>query len=831
MLPSTLHLTHTSDATSARPATSLVLSCPSDGLPVISYWGPAFPSSLLGRHAGTPTPGNADTVEGSTLSSPTKHSLLRAQKAQILGAGVEAPEHPSLLPTQAEAWTGTPLISIQREGREIFPAFRTIRIDPHPLGASTRHLSTSTHPLGACTPQHGTASAPRCESNAPIPPETPGNDSELTGGSAQHDSGADSTPVVAGGCTIHATDDAAHIDLIIDLSVDAHGLVSERATLINRSDDPLSIGRLWLSLPLPAGATELLTHTGHHLRERSPQRQPLTEGFFSKESWMGRPDFNTSLLISAGEPGFNFEHGRTHAVHLAWSGNGTHFAIRTPYTHGLIGAGELLYPGEITLQNGEHYITPELVASWGNGLNEIASRYHARLRAQHPYFVNRPRPVTLNTWEAVYFNHDEQTMMDLARRAAQVGVERFVIDDGWFKGRRNDTRALGDWQVDTEVWPRGLNAIAKLVHSLGMEFGLWFEPEMISLDSDIARAHPEWVLRPEPSRLPLPGRDQYVIDLANPEAWDYLYTEISTLVEALGIDYIKWDHNRFVTEAISPYTGRPAVHGQTHALYALLDALRERFGHLEIESCSSGGGRIDLGILSRTDRVWASDCTDPLERVDIQRHTSLLVPPEMIGAHIAESPSHMTGRSTRLATRASVAFSGHLGIEWNILTMDDEQLAPLRRWIALYTQARREWSARNPLITGENGLPESSQNPAWGARAVHADITDPAVRLDGLVSPDERWSVWCFAARDTSEHYPYGLMRLPKLEADALYRVRPYGGPELYESLRNPSCRSDLEWWNEEGACVPGAVLSEWGIRPPHILPGTAVLIEVEKVS
>ena len=819
MLPSTLHLTHTTDATHARPATSLVLSCPSDGLPIISYWGPAFPSSLLGHDAGTPVHGNADTMEGSAQPSQAKNSLLRAQKAQILGAGVEAPENPSLLPTQAEAWTSTPLVSIQRNGREIFPIFRTISIDPHPLNSST--------------PQRDTTSAPMCESNAPSAPETSGKNSEFTGGSEQHSANTDSTHIVAGGCTIQATDDAAHIDLIIDLSVDAHGLVSERATLINRSDEPLSIGRLWLTLPLPAGATELLTHTGHHLRERSPQRQPFTEGFFSKESWMGRPDFNTSLLLSAGVPGFSFEHGRTHAVHLAWSGNGTHFAIRTPYTHGLIGAGELLSPGEITLHNGEHYVTPELVASWGNGLNEIASRYHARLRAQHPHFTTRPRPVTLNTWEAVYFNHDEHTMMELARRAAQVGVERFVIDDGWFKGRRNDTRALGDWQVDTEVWPRGLDAIAALVHSLGMEFGLWFEPEMISLDSDMARTHPEWVLRPDPSRLPLPGRDQYIIDLTNPQAWDYLYTEISTLVDALGINYIKWDHNRFVTEAISPYTGRPAVHEQTLALYALLDALRERFPRLEIESCSSGGGRVDLGILSRTDRVWASDCTDPLERVDIQRHTSLLVPPEMIGAHIAESPSHMTGRSTRLSTRASVAFSGHLGVEWNILTMDDEQLAPLRRWIALYKQARCKWSTQNPLIKDDStvALPESRQHEARGARAVHADIADPSVRLDGLISPDERWSLWCFAALETSQHYPYSLIRLPELDADALYRVRPYGGPELYESLRNPSCRSDLEWWNDEGAHVPGAVLSDWGLRPPHVLPGTAILIEVEKVN
>lgn len=803
MLPSIVHLTPPPAADAQPRPTSLILSCTADRLPTITYWGKALSRSLTECDAG---------------------QIFAAQDAQILGAGLEIAENPSLLPTQAEGWTGPPLISVQREGHEIFPRFHTTDIACRDGG----------------TDADAFVDAPRCESKGEnarqegvsLPDITFGDGTAFAPSKAVRKESDDDTNTGAS-CIIYASDSEAKLDLAIHLSVDKAGLVSYYAVLTNRGTTALSVNRLWLSLPLPAGLSELWTHTGHHLRERAPQRQPFTEGLFAKESWMGRPDFNATLLMSAGTPGFTWETGDARAVHLAWSGNATHFAIRTPYSQGVIGAGELLHPGEILLRPGEHYSTPELVASWGAGMNEIAARYHARLRAQHPHFTSRPRPVTLNTWEAVYFNHDEHTMMDLARRAAQVGVERFVIDDGWFKGRRNDTRALGDWQVDTEVWPRGLNGIAELVHSLGMEFGLWFEPEMISLDSDIARAHPEWVLRPGSSRLPLPGRDQYVIDLSNPQAWDYLYTEISTLVDALGIDYIKWDHNRFVTEAISSYTGRPAGHGQTLALYALLDALRKRFGHLEIESCSSGGGRVDLGILSRTDRVWASDCTDPLERVDIQRHTSLLVPPEMIGAHIAESPSHMTGRSTRLATRASVAFSGHLGIEWNILTMDDEQLVPLRRWIALYTQARREWSAENLYIKDGTtaALPQGSQNSVWGARAVHADIADPAVRLDGLISPDERWSVWCFAALETSEHYPYGLMRLPNLEADALYRVRPYGGPELYESLRNPSCRSDLAWWNDEGACVPGAVLSEWGIRPPHILPGTAVLIEVEKVS
>ncbi len=263
-------------------------------------------------------------------------------------------------------------------------------------------------------------------------------------------------------------------------------------------------------------------------------------------------------------------------------------------------------------------------------------------------------------------------------------MERFVLDDGWFGSRRDDTRGLGDWQVSAQVWPEGLGPLVDHVKGLGMEFGLWFEPEMVNLDSEVARAHPDWVLGPQ-AGAPAPSRHQHVLDLANPAAFDHVLAAMSGLVTEYGIDYVKWDHNRDLHEAVrvdGETVDRPAVAAQTRATYRLMDALRERHPHLEIESCSSGGARVDLGVLARTDRVWASDCNDALERVAIQRWTGLLVAPERIGTHIGPPRAHTTHRDLDLSLRMLVALGGHAGLEWDVTTCSPAELGALGQWAA-----------------------------------------------------------------------------------------------------------------------------------------------------
>ena len=285
--------------------------------------------------------------------------------------------------------------------------------------------------------------------------------------------------------------------------------------------------------------------------------------------------------------------------------------------------------------------------------------------------------MVLNTWEAVYFDHNLDTLIELADSAADLGVERFVLDDGWFRGRRDDTAGLGDWFVDETLWPDGLTPLIEAVTSRGMEFGLWVEPEMINLDSDVARAHPDWIVGPaaashkDGGRLPLAWRNQHVIDLVNPEAWQYIFDRIDALLRENNISYLKWDQNRDLTE--HGHAGRSSVHEQTLAAYRLFDELRKAHPGVEIESCSSGGARVDLGILERTDRIWGSDCNDALERQTIQRWTGVVVPPELVGGHIGPTTSHTTARTHDLSFRAITALFGHFGMEWDVREVQGER--------------------------------------------------------------------------------------------------------------------------------------------------------------
>ena len=344
-----------------------------------------------------------------------------------------------------------------------------------------------------------------------------------------------------------AVDDAARLGLTLVLELTAQGLVRQRAVLTNDADDVFSLDGLLLTLPVPAVATELLDFTGRWARERSPQRTAFTHGTRLRENRRGRTGYDAAFVLVAGTAGFANRTGEVWGLHTAWSGNHRSLAERSHYHPGLLGGGELLGSGEVRLGRGESYTSPWVYGSWGVGLDALAGRFHAWMRArpQHP---RSPRPVTLNTWEAVYFQHDLGRLTALADAAAAVGAERFVLDDGWFGDRRDDTRALGDWYVSADVWPDGLHPLVEHVTGLGLQFGLWVEPEMVNPDSDLARAHPDWMLR-VPSRLPREARHQQVLDLAVPEAYAYILERLDALLTEYPIGYLKWDHNRDLVDA------------------------------------------------------------------------------------------------------------------------------------------------------------------------------------------------------------------------------------------------------------------------------------------
>ncbi|WP_318842841.1 alpha-galactosidase [Myceligenerans pegani] len=606
----------------------------------------------------------------------------------------------------------------------------------------------------------------------------------------------DDDPRGAASLTIEAADTVSELSLTIELRLEPSGLLRSRARLRNLGA-AYRLDRLELALPVPDRADELLDLTGRWALERVPQRHAFPLGRWERESRGGKPGLDAPTVLLAGEHGFGFRRGEVWGAHLGWSGNQTLAAERTPAGSRLLRGGELLLPDELVLGAGEDFTTPWLFGSWGDGLDELSSRFHRflRSRASHPA---TPRPVLVNTWEAVYFDHDLDRLVTLAERSAALGAERFVVDDGWFLGRRDDTTSLGDWIVDPDVWPTGLEPLADRVRELGMEFGLWFEPEMTNLDSELAREHPEWIF--DAGHGPgLPSRHQHVLDLGHEDAYTLVRDRISLLVKRLGIAYIKWDHNRFLTDAGHSPGGHPGVRRQTQQVYRMMDELRAAHPGLEIESCASGGGRIDLGVIEHTDRVWDSDCNDPHERIDIQRWTTLLLPPELQGTHIGAEESHTTHRTAPLAFRAATVLWGHLGVELELTAIDDATFEAVRNWVRAHQELR-------PLL--------------HAGTVVHAD-TPPETRLDGVVSPDRTAAVYQFAVLHRPAAWPPSRLHLPGLDPARRYRVEELAITDAVPAGQRPP------WLDRGGVTLPGAVLAEHGLEAPSLDVDRSVLLKV----
>jgi alpha-galactosidase len=589
---------------------------------------------------------------------------------------------------------------------------------------------------------------------------------------------------------VHAADPEAGLDLDLTVQLTPQGLVRMRARLTNAAGDAYGLQDLVLALPVPAVAREVLDLAGRWGKERTPQRRGLDVGVHLREGRRGRTGADAATLLHVGTPGFDFAGGEVWAVHTGWSGNHTHYAERLASGEQVVGGGELLLPGEVVLEAGESYETPWVYAAYGVGLDEVARRFHRFLRAR-PNHPGSDRPVTINVWEAVYFNHhDHDKLIELARLAASVGVERYVLDDGWFGARRDDSAGLGDWTVSPAVWPEGLHPLAEAVSGLGMQLGLWFEPEMVNEDSDVARAHPEWIMATG-GRLPVESRRQQVINLGIPACYAHVRDQIFAILAEYPISYIKWDHNRDLVDAGTQPAGRPGVHAQTLAFYALVDEIKAAHPGLEIESCSSGGARVDLGVLERTDRVWVSDCIDPLERQLMHRWTTQLIPPELMGAHIASGASHTTGRHHELRFRAATAIWGHLGVEWDLTQATDTELSELTAWIAFYKEHR--------------GL-------LLGGDLVRIDFPDAALLAGGVVAHDRRTAIYSFASVSRSEVAVLGRVPLPGLDPDLRYRVMP----ALLDQA--PSGVAPPAWWHVRSVGTEDHALAEH-VGPLRLAP------------
>ncbi len=675
--------------------------------------------------------------------SEVLHALAVASVAPLVSNTMDGAVPLSLLPEASGGWAGTPGLLAHRDGRDF----------------STRFVVR--------------------EVTAPDP--------------------TDPEPLVV----VHAADESAAVAVRLEVGLSAAGIVRLRAAVTNTGDGLLEVQGLVLALPVPALAQEVLDLTGRHLRERSPQRHELTLGTHLRENRRGRTGTDATLLHVVGERGFGFGSGQVWGVHVAWSGNYRTLAEALPSGARVLAGGESLLPGEVRLTAGGTHTAPWVYAAHGDGLDALAGRFHDHLRAR-PAHPTSPRPVTLNTWEAVYFDHDLDRLKGLADRAAEIGVERFVLDDGWFRGRRDDHAGLGDWEVDPDVWPEGLHPLVDHVVGLGMEFGLWVEPEMVNPDSDLARAHPDWIMQTG-DRLPPLSRFQHTLDLGRPEVVAHLLERLDAVLSAYPIGYLKWDHNRDLVDPGNA-VGTAGLHAHTRGVYDLMDQLRRRHPGVEIESCSSGGGRVDLEVLERTERVWGSDCVDPLERQLIQRWTGQLLPPEMVGSHIGSPVSHTTGRTHTLDFRAVTAFFDHFGIEWDLGTVDDDDRARLAAWIAAHRRLR-------PLL--------------HHGRVVRGDHPDPGLWVHGVVAHDGAHAVHALVQVATSVQSPPGRVCLPGLAPDATYVVRPLPPGDV---VRGPGLTLP-DWWTEQGVTLPGRLLLEVGVQAPGLHPEAAVLVESRRVD
>lgn len=600
-----------------------------------------------------------------------------------------------------------------------------------------------------------------------------------------------------------AIDQAAGLRLRWELELLRSGLLRCRAALTVEDDasGQYVVDGLALTVPVPTVATELLDLTGRWARERSPQRAPFLVGAHLRDNRRGRTGADAPLILAAGTPGFGFATGEVWAVHTAWSGNHRTYAEKVASGMAVLGGGELLLPGEIRLAAGQTYRSPWLYGGYGCGLDEMAARFHGFLRARVNHPVH-PRPVVINTWEAVGFDHDLARLTELARRGAEVGAERFVLDDGWFSGRRHDRAGLGDWVVDKSVWPDGLGPLIEVVTGLGMDFGLWMEPEMINPDSDLARAHPDWMLATG-GRLPPTSRHQQVLDLGNPDAYEHVLERVDSLLDEYDIAYLKWDHNRDLVDAGHPPGGEAGVHAQTTATYQLIDELKARHPEVEIESCSSGGLRVDLGIIARTDRVWGSDCLDALERQRIHRWTTQVIPPELVGAHVGSSPDLITGRRLELSFRAGTAVFGSFGIEWDLTRLAAEELAELGEWVRFYRENRHLLHA---------------------GRVVRADRQD-SLWLHGVVAPDRSDALFALVSETTAVTTYAGAVRFPWLDPDRTYHLAPQP-PGDRPAMLNPRPPG----WLDGGVTLPGSALAAVGVQAPILRPEQLLLIRARAV-
>ncbi len=474
-----------------------------------------------------------------------------------------------------------------------------------------------------------------------------------------------------------------------------YAAIARSVKFVNRGTLDLHLTHaMSLSLDLPDSDYEFIHFSGAWSRERHMKVRRLEQGVQSVSSARGTSSHNHNPFIMLRRPGSTEDRGEVIGFSLVYSGNFLAQAEVDNWdvTRVLLGINPFGFDWK--LAPGESFQAPEAVAVYScEGMGDMSRTFHSlyRSRLARGQWRDKPRPILINNWEATYFDFTEDKLVKIAETAKNDGVELFVLDDGWFGARSNDFAGLGDWQANTDRLARGITGLAERIDALGMKFGLWFEPEMVNKDSDLYRAHPDWIIS-TPGRRVSHGRNQYVLDFSRPEVVDNIYAQMSKILSEAKVSYIKWDMNRCISEPFS--AALPAdrqgelFHRYILGVYSLYERLITAFPHVLFESCASGGGRFDPGLLYYAPQGWASDDSDAVERLKIQYGTSFCYPVSSIGAHVSAVPNHQVNRVTPIQTRANVAHFGTFGYELDLNKLSDEERALVREQIKFMKEYR-----------------------------------------------------------------------------------------------------------------------------------------------
>ncbi len=500
-------------------------------------------------------------------------------------------------------------------------------------------------------------------------------------------------------CTLQVTlrDKVTGIRLELLYTIFAEGgILARSARFANQGTAPVHIlNAMSLSLDLPDKDYVWMQLSGAWARERHVKNRLLEQGITAIDSMRGNSSHQHNPFMVLKRPSATEDSGTVLGFSLIYSGNFRIQAEVDTYDVTRITAGINPSCFDWKLEAGESFQTPEAVMVYSdNGLNGMSQTFHRlyRKRLARGRWRDRPRPILNNNWEATYFDFTEDRLAEIASKAKECGVELFVLDDGWFGARCSEHAGLGDWVANKDRLPQGISGLSERIEALGMKFGLWFEPEMVNKDSDLYRAHPDWILR-TPDRTASHGRYQYVLDFSRPEVVDHIYRMMERILSESKISYIKWDMNRSITECYSdvlPSDRQGEVfHRYILGLYDLYDRLTRNFPEVLFESCASGGGRFDPGLLYYAPQGWASDDSDAAERLKIQYGTSMCYPISSIGSHVSAAPNHQVFRNTPLHTRANVAYFGTFGYELDLNKLTDEEICQVKEQIRFMKEYRK----------------------------------------------------------------------------------------------------------------------------------------------